>query len=222
MLRQALQDTGRIGIARVALRGKGSLAAIRLYRDDCLVMETMHFPEEIRTFAGLNLPAVGVGFREQELEMAKMLIGTLANPFVAENYRNEYREALLQLIQEKVAGQEVYRPEAPAPAAKVIDLMEALRKSINLAEDARERTLARGAVAVGGGPAPGPGARPAPAFTPTVPAAPPTAQTVPPAALGAPAIGAPPAPAPPVRPLPGVQPVLPPGFRPAPPGGGAG
>ncbi len=137
LLRRALRESGRIGLSRVALRGKASLAAIRLYRENCLVMETMHFPEEIRTFTSLNLPA-DEGFREQELAMAKLLIGTLAGPFVPENFQNEYRAALLQMIQEKVAGQQVYRPDVAAPAAKVMDLMEALRQSINLAEEARQ------------------------------------------------------------------------------------
>lgn len=141
LLRRALLETGRIGIARVALRGKGSLAAIRLYRQECLVMETMHFPEEIRNPAGLHLPP-DAGYRPQELEMAKMLIGALANRFVPEEYRNEYREALLALLREKIAGQEIYQPEVAAPAAPVLDLMEALRRSISLAEAARQGALA--------------------------------------------------------------------------------
>ncbi|BDG59970.1 non-homologous end joining protein Ku [Caldinitratiruptor microaerophilus] len=136
LLRRALQATGRIGLARVALRGRSSLAAVRVYRQDCLCLETMRFPDEIRSHAGLQIPA-DEGYRDQELEMARLLISTLSTEFVPERLRDEYREALLERIREKVAGDQVYRVEAPEPTARVADLMEALRQSVRLAEAAR-------------------------------------------------------------------------------------
>lgn len=141
LLRRAMKESGRIGIARVALRGKAALAGVRVYHDQVLAMETMHFPDEVRSFAGLAVPKEEQ-VREQEVEMAKLLIGHLSGPFVPEKFEDEYRMALLNLIREKVAGEQVYQVEAPAPAARVVDLMEALRQSVRVAEEARERAAA--------------------------------------------------------------------------------
>jgi len=160
LLRRALQETGRIGIARVALRGKSSLAAVRVYGDRCLALETMHFPDEVRNPAGLSLPP-DTGYREQELEMARMLIGTLTTAFAPEKYQDEYREALLERIQQKIAGAEAVRPEAPAPTARVMDLMEALRQSIERSQAARGEGASGDVPATGADgarpPAPAPG-----------------------------------------------------------------
>lgn len=141
LLRRALQVTGRIGVARVALRGRSSLAAVRVYRQECLSLETMHFPDEIRSYARLQIPA-DEGYRDQELEMARLLISTLSGDFAPERLRDEYREALLERIRQKVAGNQVYEVESPEPAARVVDLMEALRQSVRLAEEARGRVAA--------------------------------------------------------------------------------
>lgn len=161
-------------MARIALRGKSSLAVVRVYQDQCLTLETMHFPDEVRSFAGLSLPA-DTGYREQELEMARMLIGTLATPFAPEKYQDEYREAQLTRIREKIAGEEVVRVEAPAATGRVMDLMEALRQSIQLAEETQAETGVREPAAVTPAAA-GAGAPMAPraARTPEAPAEPAT------------------------------------------------
>lgn len=152
LLRRALQETGRIGIARVALRGRASLAAVRVYKDRCLTMETMHFPDEVRSFAGLQIPA-DVGYREQELDLARTLISMLAGEFVPGQFEDEYRGALLELIREKVAGEQTYRVEAPAPTGRVVDLMEALRQSV---QEAQVAGAGLAAGPGGGAPAPPP------------------------------------------------------------------
>lgn len=157
LLRRALLDTGRVALARVALRGKSSLATVRVYQGRCLALETMHFPDEVRSYAGLALPD-DAGYREQELEMARMLIETMAGEFLPEKFRDEYREALLARIREKIAGEHVVAVEAPAPTARVVDLMEALRESLRLAEAAR----ARAAAGAGGAEAEAPAAGAAP------------------------------------------------------------
>lgn len=155
LLRRAMQETGRIALARVALRGRATLAGIRVYRDQALTMETMHFPDEIREFAGLSIPREE-GLRDQELDMAKMLIGTLSGEFVPEKFEDDYRRAVVELIREKVAGEQVVRVEAPEATTRVVDLMEALRQSIQVAKEARA-----GAGIRGGGAGPdGPGAVP--------------------------------------------------------------
>ncbi|EPY12655.1 Ku protein [Paenibacillus alvei] len=129
LLREALNETGKIGIAKVTLRAKSSLAAIRVL-NNCLVMETMHYPDEIR--ASTQVPNVPeqVQVNPKELEMAKLLISQLSTTFEPEKYTDEYRARLLERIERKIAGQEVRTAPAAQPTANVVDLMAALQASI--------------------------------------------------------------------------------------------
>ncbi|MCZ8521142.1 MULTISPECIES: non-homologous end joining protein Ku [Paenibacillus] len=129
LLVEALKDTEKIGIANVAIRGKGSLAALRVI-GDVLSLAILYYEEEIRPKE--EIP----GFREKdkvdkrELEMAKSLIGQLSASFDPGKYEDEYRERLLQAIEEKVEGKEVtFAPEETEK--KVVNLMEALQASLN-------------------------------------------------------------------------------------------
>lgn len=129
LLRQAMKETGRVAIAKVAIRSRESLACIRVY-DQALVMETMFYPDEIRSaqrLAGINeTPELS----EREVTMATQLVANLTEPFNPEKYRDEYRQALLEVIEKKIQGEAV-EPTAPPPAAgNVIDLMEALEASL--------------------------------------------------------------------------------------------
>ncbi|MBE3650554.1 Ku protein [Paenibacillus polymyxa] len=128
LLMNAMKDTGKIGIAQISIRSKSSLAAIRVL-DECLAVETMFYPDEIRPIAQVpNLPGQEE-VKEKELTMAKMLIEQLSTPFDAAKYTDQYRERLLDLIQHKVAGEEVrIAPTQPQP--NVVDLMAALQASI--------------------------------------------------------------------------------------------
>ncbi|MFO7273297.1 MAG: Ku protein [Bacillota bacterium] len=136
LLRRAMEETGRVAIARMVLRAKESLAALRVFREGVLAMETMHFPDEVRpvsALTGITQPAL----RPQEVEMAKGLIESLTMPFTPEPFANTYRDALMELIQAKIAG---LPPAAPGPApeqGRVVDLMEALRASIRAARAQR-------------------------------------------------------------------------------------
>ncbi|OBY80009.1 Ku protein [Paenibacillus sp. KS1] len=129
LLREALNETGKIGIAKVTLRAKSSLAAIRVL-NNCLVMETMHYPDEVR--ASTQVPNVPeqVQVNPKELEMAKLLISQLSTTFEPEKYTDEYRARLLERIEQKIAGQEVRTAPAAQPTANVVDLMAALQASI--------------------------------------------------------------------------------------------
>lgn len=129
LLREALNETSKIGIAKVTLRAKSSLAAIRVL-NNCLVMETMHYPDEIR--ASTQVPNVPeqVQVNPKELEMAKLLISQLSTSFEPEKYTDEYRARLLERIEQKIAGQEVRTAPAAQPTANVVDLMAALQASI--------------------------------------------------------------------------------------------
>ncbi|AWB43623.1 Ku protein [Paenibacillus sp. CAA11] len=128
LLLEAMRDTGKIGIAKIAIRSKSSLAAIRVM-EGCLAVETIFYPDEIRPISQVpNLPEAE-SVNEKELTMAKLLIEQLSTPFEPEKYTDDYRESLLTLINQKVAGEEVSL--APArPETNVIDLMAALQASI--------------------------------------------------------------------------------------------
>ncbi|BAD40783.1 Ku protein [Symbiobacterium thermophilum] len=238
LLRHAMEVTGRVAIARVVLRAKESLAALRVFREGVLAMETMHFPDEVRPVAALT----GIAqpeLRPQEIEMATGLIESLTMPFSPERFENTYREALLELIQAKIAGAPPAEP-GPAPEqGRVVDLMEALRASIRAAEAQRAAGGATGGAAGADGTPPAPVARspeaparraipglpgdPA-ASVPGVPAAPvprapgvtgaPTPGTPPAAVPGVPATAVPGTPGAPVPTAPGVPSAPAPGTSP--------
>lgn len=129
LLRQALQRTGRIALARVVLRTKGSLCCVRV-RDDVLVMETMFYPDELRSPQALEGIAERTSVNDRELAMALQLVENLTEPFDPGRYEDEYRRALLALINDKVRGQEVARAPVPPPSERVADLMAALEASL--------------------------------------------------------------------------------------------
>jgi DNA end-binding protein Ku len=159
LLLSAMRDTGKIGIAKVSIRSKSSLAAIRII-DNCLAMATIFYPDEIRPIAQVPGLPERVTADGKELEMAKMLIEHLSSPFEPEKYTDDYRHALLDAIRHKVAGEEVQT--APEPQkTNVIDLMAALQASLEsmrpaAADDAgtapagRKKAAAAGADAAGG------------------------------------------------------------------------
>jgi len=126
LLRQALEKTGRAAVAKLAIRDKESLCLVRPYKD-ALMLETLHYADEIRDTADLKVPKDGE-VRPQELKMALSLIDNLTTDFDATRYQDRYQEALQQVIDSKVAGRPI--PRAPAAKAQVVDLMEALRASV--------------------------------------------------------------------------------------------
>jgi DNA end-binding protein Ku len=129
LLLEAMRQSGRIGIAKVSIRSKGSLAAIRVI-GDCLAMETIFYPDEIRPIQHVpNLP-MQASVNERELTMARMLIDQLSTPFQPEKYTDDYRAALFSMIQAKIAGQEV-RVAPELPQTNVVDLMAALQASLD-------------------------------------------------------------------------------------------
>ncbi|WP_435922200.1 Ku protein [Paenibacillus sp. DYY-L-2] len=132
LLLEAMRESGKIGIAKIAIRSKSSLAAIRVM-EGCLAVETIFFPDEIRPISQVpNLPE-NLQVNDKELSMAKLLIEQLSTPFEPEKYNDDYRENLLKLIEQKVAGEEISL--APAkPETNVIDLMAALQASIEAAK----------------------------------------------------------------------------------------
>jgi len=135
LLRQALQATGKLAIAKIALRDKEHLAALHP-NGKGLIMNTLHWPDEIRSAEELKGLDGDVKINPKELEMAKALIESLADSFDPSRYKDDYREAVMKVVQAKMEGEVIEAPEAPQPA-KVMDLMEALRQSVEQAKKQR-------------------------------------------------------------------------------------
>ncbi|MBT2290942.1 Ku protein [Paenibacillus albidus] len=128
LLMEAMRQTGKIGIAKISIRSKSSLAAIRVL-EECLAIETIFYPDEVRPASQVpNLPEAGI-VNDRELDMAKLLISQLSTPFEPAKYTDDYRQRMLDLISHKVSGEEFHI--APArQESNVIDLMAALQASI--------------------------------------------------------------------------------------------
>ncbi|NLU52228.1 MAG: Ku protein [Clostridiaceae bacterium] len=138
LLRQAMKETGKIAIARITIRDKQSLAVLRVY-NNVLVLETIYFPDEVRDVVQIPGIPQDISPDHRELEMAKQLIENLTAEFDPTKYKDEYREALLEMIHKKAEGQEIVSaPEAPQ--RNVIDLMAALQASLKKAEELRKET----------------------------------------------------------------------------------
>ena len=128
LLREALADTNRIGIAKVVIRTRQHLAAVKP-RGDALVLNVMRFKDELVDPAELDLPA-DADLDKREIEMAKRLIENLSEPFDPARYTDDYREELLRVIHEKLEGKEPEPVEEGRPSAQVIDIMSALKASL--------------------------------------------------------------------------------------------
>jgi DNA end-binding protein Ku len=131
LLREAMSDDGKVAVAKVAFRDKEHLATVRL-RENVLVLETMFWPDEIRAPRFDELDEE-VELRPQEVKMARSLIDSLTDDFEPKEFHDEYRATLEDLISKKVQGEEVTYAE-PAEPSKVVDLMDALRASVEAAQ----------------------------------------------------------------------------------------
>lgn len=136
LLRDALERSARVALVKVALRQRERLACLRA-KEGVLVLETMLWPDEIRT-PDFGFLSDDVTAKPQELAMAESLIEALAGDFDPSQYHDEYRQALQQVIDAKVEGREVVVPPGqPAEEGGVVDLMAALRASVEAAQRAR-------------------------------------------------------------------------------------
>jgi DNA end-binding protein Ku len=131
LLREALNRSGKVGVAKVSFRDKEHLAALR-FRDEAFVLETMYWPDEIREadFGGVDVTAK---IRPNELEMAETLIDNLTADWDPAEFKDDYREAMLGIVEAKINGEEIEVVEAE-PTAKVVDLMQALKASVAAAK----------------------------------------------------------------------------------------
>lgn len=129
LLRKAMEETGKIGVAKVTMRSKESLAVVRVFKNG-LLLETIHYPDEVRQTEWIPDLPENVELDEKELDMARQLIDQLTTEFNPDKFKDEYREAMMELIDSKVSGEEVAIPKK-APERNVVDLMEALQASID-------------------------------------------------------------------------------------------
>src|SRR5215216_4351351 len=137
LLLGAMKEAGKVAIARVVIRSKEQLVAIRPGEGDVLMMETMLFHDEVVSSEDLDeLPAAKeLKATDRELKMAQQLIDSLSSEFDPSRYRDEYRDKVLSLIERKASGEEIaVQPEAPQPA-RVPDLMAALEASLAAVKD---------------------------------------------------------------------------------------
>ena len=143
LLQEALEAEQQVGIAKVALREKEHLATVRLADRDgqpVFVLETMHWPDEIREPAFEELDKK-ISVRDAEVKMARQLVQQLSDDFKPEEFSDEYRQALEELVRKKVEGEEITVAAAPEEEpTKVVDLMEALKASVEEAKKKKAPT----------------------------------------------------------------------------------
>ena len=137
LLLEAMKESKKVGIARLVLRTKQYLAAIRPL-GDALVLETLLYPDEVTLPDEIEgLPRDDVEIQDRELKIARQLIESLSTEFEPENYRDEYRERVLELIEQKAEGKQIVTQPATEEPTKVVDLMAALEASLAQAKEAK-------------------------------------------------------------------------------------
>jgi len=141
LLKRSMEETRRAAIARITLRSRESMAVIRP-ADKALVMETMFYADEVRPPGRIEGIGGETNLHENEIKMAVNLIKNLSVEFEPEKYISGYREALHEKIQAKIAGKAIVEKPVVQEAGKVVDLMSALKASIDLAKEQRGQKLA--------------------------------------------------------------------------------
>jgi DNA end-binding protein Ku len=143
LLREAIRETGSVGVGKIIIRQKQHLAGVKVV-GDALVLELMRFKHELIEESEYSFPSAE-NVRPQELQMARQLIDSLAEPFTPDKYTDEYEENLMRIIRAKAKGQKITleAPEAPAADDKVLDLMARLRESLEQGRAVKERRAVR-------------------------------------------------------------------------------
>ena len=137
LLKSVLRDERLSAICKIVIKDREALAAIDPFQKTML-LSTLYWPDEVRATDELDLPEDEQQFKPAELEMARSLVAAMTADFDASQYHDEYRQALLKVIEAKVAGEEVERPaEAPAATGKLVDLMSVLEASVAAARATR-------------------------------------------------------------------------------------
>ena len=127
-IRKAAEEKSRVALARVVMNGKEQVVAIRP-RDKAFVMSAVYYADEVRSLEGIEELEKSPEVNPEELKLATQLIDAITRPFQPEEFRDNYREALLEVIQAKAEGKEIVAPPE-VETGKVINLMEALKSSL--------------------------------------------------------------------------------------------
>jgi len=138
LLRQVLEDKELTAICKVVIRDREALAALDPF-EDTMLLTTLHWPDEIRATSELDLPAEEFDFKPAERKMAEQLVEAMTDTFDPSRYKDEYREALLQVIEAKVDGQEIAAPEPVAESTNLVDLMKLLEASVKQATGSKTK-----------------------------------------------------------------------------------
>ena len=136
LLKKTLEKTGRIAMAKFALRDRERLVSIGGGSDGALVLNTLHWPDEIRSTEDLDIDNPSVS--PAELKMAENLVAMMATKFEPEEYKDEYKQAVLELVEAKVEKREVIAAAEPEAETTVVDLMAALKASVEKAKKSEE------------------------------------------------------------------------------------
>jgi DNA end-binding protein Ku len=137
LLKEVLQDKGLTAICKFVIRDREVLAAMDPF-ENTMLLSTLYWPDEIRALGELDLPEEEPEIKPAEKKMAAQLIEAMTGEFDPSNYRDEYREALMQVIESKIEGRETVEVEAPEEPTKLVDLMAALQASVNAATTSRD------------------------------------------------------------------------------------
>jgi DNA end-binding protein Ku len=142
LLKEVLQDKGLTAICKFVIRDREVLAAMDPF-ENTMLLSTIYWPDEIRALDELDLPDEEPEIKPAEKKMAAQLIEAMTGTFDPSNYRDEYREALMQVIESKIEGREIVEVEADEEPTKLVDLMAALQASVNAATSARDEKRAK-------------------------------------------------------------------------------
>ena len=137
LLKEVLQDKGLTAICKIVIRDREALAALDPF-ENTMLLSTLYWPDEIRALGELDLPEDEAEIKPAEKKMAAQLIEAMTGEFDPAQYRDEYREALMQVIESKIEGRETVEIETPEEPTKLVDLMAALQASVNKATSERD------------------------------------------------------------------------------------
>ena len=137
LLKEVLLDKGLTAICKIVIRDREALAAMDPF-ENTMLLSTLYWPDEIRAMSELDLPEEEAEIKPAEKKMAAQLIEAMTGEFDPAAYHDEYREALMQVIESKIEGRETVEVEAPAEPTKLVDLMAALQASVTAATSARD------------------------------------------------------------------------------------
>ena len=141
LFRRAMQQTGKVGIAKITLSSNEYVSLIKPYDKGGMLLYLLYYANEIRNTENITELKYNVEIHDNEMKMATSLINNMTSEFNIQEYKNEYQEALKKLIQAKVEGKEVVSP--PEAQNNIIDLMEALKASVEATKEDKPKTRAK-------------------------------------------------------------------------------